>query len=233
MKAELRHYGKSQSPVVIIDGFSGVAERVAEMADALAPFDKAGNYYPGVRRNITPADNPAFLYVEQVCRAATRFVGSAFKVDGFNLLGASFSVVATDPADLEMPQRAPHFDSVDPFYIALLHYLRVPDGSGTAFYRQRSTNIERVTAENLDLFVETAKSEMGTLPDDSGYILGSNALFEEVGRIDAVPDRMVMYQGSFLHSGIIPPEMIFSDDPRKGRLTANLFIRAYRTKVHA
>ena len=233
MKAELRHYGESQSPVVVIDGFSGVADRVADMAVALAPFDKAANYYPGVRRNITPSDNPAFLYVEQVCRAATRFVGSAFGVDGFNLLGASFSLVTTNPADLEMPQRAPHFDSVDPYYIALLHYLRVPDGTGTAFYRQRSTNIERVTAENLDQFVETAKAEMGTLPEDSGYILGSNGLFEEIGRVEAVPDRMVMYHGSFLHSGIIPPGMILSEDPREGRLTANLFIRAYRTKVHA
>ena len=233
MKAELRRFGESQSPVVVIDDFSGVAESIAQMADALAPFEMASNFYPGVRRKITESDNPANLYVEQTCRAAAQFVGGAFEVDGFNLLEASFSVVTTAPSRLKPQQRAPHFDSVDPNYIALLHYLRVPAGTGTAFFRQRSTNIERVTAANLDLFVDTARAEMSQFPQDSGYIAGSNALFEEVGRIEAVPDRMLMYQGSFLHSGIIPTDMPLNSDPREGRLTANLFIRAYRSPVHA
>ena len=35
--------------------------------------------------------------------------------------------------------------STDQKYFALLHYLRVPQGTGTAFYRQRSTGIECVT----------------------------------------------------------------------------------------
>src|SRR5256885_8792614 len=52
-------------------------------------------------------------------------------------------MVTTRPSDLSPAQRAPHFDSPDPRYYALLHYLRVPPGSGTAFYRQRSTGIER------------------------------------------------------------------------------------------
>jgi hypothetical protein len=233
VKAELRRFGESQSPVVVIDEFSGVAETIAQMADALAPFEVASNFYPGVRRKITEADNPANRYVERTCQLAAQFVGGAFDVDGFNLLEASFSIVTTAPSRLKPQQRAPHFDSVDPNYIALLHYLRVPDGTGTAFFRQRSTNIERVTAANLDLFVDTARAEMSRFPEDSGYIAGSNALFEEVGRIEAVPDRMLMYQGSFLHSGIIPTNMPLNSDPRHGRLTANLFIRAYRSPADA
>jgi hypothetical protein len=233
VKAELRRFGESQSPVVVIDGFSGVAETIAKMADALAPFEQASNFYPGVRRKIMEADNPANLYVERTCQLAAQFVGGAFDADGFNLLEASFSIVTTAPSRLKPQQRAPHFDSVDPNYIALLHYLRVPEGTGTAFFRQKSTNIERVTADNLDLFVDTVKAEIRQLPADSGYISGSNPLFEEVGRIEAVPDRMLMYQGSFLHSGIIPPTMPLNSDPRQGRLTANLFIRAYRSPVHA
>jgi hypothetical protein len=109
--------------------------------------------------------------------------------------------------------------------LALLHYLRVPAETGTAFYRQRSTGIERVTKSNLELFVETAKADVATLPPDSGYICGSNHFFEEIGAIEAVPDRLIIYQGSLLHSGIIPPLMALSADPRLGRLTANLFVQ--------
>lgn len=37
-------------------------------------------------------------------------------------------------------------------------------------------------------------------------------------------DRVVIYRGSLLHSGIIPPGAELSSDPRYGRLTANLFV---------
>jgi hypothetical protein len=36
---------------------------------------------------------------------------------------------------------------------------------------------------------------------------------------------MLIYQGSLLHSGVIPPDMPLSADPREGRLTANIFVR--------
>ena len=109
----------------------------------------------------------------------------------------------------------------------MLHYLRVPEGSGTAFYRQRSTGIERVTDKNVDTFVRTAQADAAGLPKDSGYIHGSDAFFEQIGAVEAVPDRLVIYQGSLLHSGIIPEGMTFSADPRVGRLTANIFVRGH------
>ena len=131
------------------------------------------------------------------------------------------------PTELSPPQRCPHFDSTDQKYYALLHYLRVPPGSGTAFFRQRSTGIERVTETNLSAFVGTAKAEVTRLPPEAGYIHGSNALFEQIGEIEAIPDRLIIYQGSLLHCGIIPKDMNFSSDPREGRLTANLFVRGH------
>jgi hypothetical protein len=136
-------------------------------------------------------------------------------------------MVTTPPSDLSPPQRAPHFDSPDPKYYALLHYLRVPPGSGTAFYRQRSTGIERVTEANIATFVTTAEREAALLAPDSGYISGSDEFFEQIAAVEAVPDRMLIYQGSLLHSGIIPPAMSFTADPRDGRLTANLFVRGH------
>jgi hypothetical protein len=227
VKPELRRVGNCQAPVVVIDDFSGDAEGLVAIAQALAPYDDAGNYYPGLRRIITEADEAANLYVERTCEAAAQFVAGAFDVDGFDLVEASFSMVTADPAELRPAQRAPHFDSTDQKYFALLHYLRVPEGTGTAFYRQRSTRIERVTEVNVSTFVRTADAEAAMLPAGSGYINGSNDFFEQIDAVEAIPDRLIIYQGSLLHSGIIPADMNLSPDPRIGRLTANFFLRGH------
>ena len=214
--------------MVVVDDFSGDAERVARLAEALAPFpDETASYYPGVRRLIAEADTDAYRYVEETCERAAQFIAGAFDVDGFDLLRSSFSMVSTKPSELSPPQRAPHFDSTDQKYYALLHYLRIPAGTGTAFYRQRSTGIERVTEANLGRFSRAAQTESMRLPVDSGYIHGSDQYFEQIGAVEGVADRLIIYQGSLLHSGIIPPEMSFSADPREGRLTANIFVRGH------
>jgi hypothetical protein len=228
VKPELRRVGSSQSPIVVIDDFTGDPDRIARMAGALGPFPEVGSgYYPGVRRVIKEVDAFAWTYLTHACEGAAQFIAGAFDVDGFELLEGSFSMVTSRPADLRSAQRAPHFDSTDQNYYALLHYLRVPPDSGTAFFRQRSTGIERVTDENVDAFVRTARRETAALGTDAGYIRGSNDHFEQIAAIEAVPDRMIIYQGSLLHSGIIPEDMNFSADPREGRLTANIFVRGH------
>lgn len=213
--------------MVVIDEFSGCAGEIVEIAAGLAPYPVHANYYPGVRRVITGADEAADAYVAETCERAAQFIGGAFDIDEFDLLEASFSIVSTPPGQLSRPQRAPHFDTTDQKHLALLHYLQLPEGSGTAFYRQRKTGIERVTEANVGLFVRTAQADAAALPPDSGYISGSDAFYEQIGAVEAVPDRLVIYQGSLLHSGIIPPGMSFSADPREGRLTANLFVRGH------
>jgi Family of unknown function (DUF6445) len=228
VKPELRRIGALQSPVVVIDEFTGNVEAVARLADALAPYPfSRDGYYPGIRKLIRREDLDADAYVERLCEEAAQFIAGAFEFDSFDLVEASFSMVTTAPGRLAEPQRMPHFDSTDAKYLALLHYLRVPDGTGTAFYRQGSTGIEVVTDDNCAEFLRVAQAEAKQMPPESGYIYGSNDFFEQVGAVEAVPDRLVIYQGSLLHSGIIPPGMNFSTDPREGRLTANIFVRGH------
>ena len=224
MTAQLLRVGESQSPVVIVDDFSGAAEQVARIADSLAPFPPSGSYYPGVRRMIGDADGEAYAYVLNVCERAAPFIGGAFDLEGFRLTEASFSVVATPPGQLLAEQRIPHFDTFEPNQLALLHYLRVPAGTGTAFYRHRTTGIERVTRENRDRYLSESGRELDRLDRGSGYISGSDRFFEQIGKVDAVADRLIIYHSTLLHSGIIPPGMPFSPDPGQGRLTANLFV---------
>src|SRR4029077_20409681 len=97
------------------------------------------------------------------------FIGGAFEVGGFDLHEASFSVVTTPPGQLQEVQRRPHFDSSDQNLLALLHYLRVPRESGTAFYRHRSTGIERITNGNLKRFLDASERELKTSPPGPGY----------------------------------------------------------------
>lgn len=226
MKPELRRVGATQSPIVVIDDFSGDVAAIIAMAESLAPFPHVrSGYYPGLRRMIERTDTEADAYVERTCEVAGQFIAGAFDFDSFDLIEASFSIVSTEPEDLRPAQRAPHFDSPDPAHLALLHYLRVPAASGTAFYRQRATEIERVTDANVDEFVAVATRSAAALPHGAGYIQGSDPFYEQIGVVEAVPDRLVIYQGSLLHSGIIPDGVPLSADPREGRLTANLFVR--------
>lgn len=226
MAPELLRIGAHSSPVVVIDDFSGDIAPAVDAAAALAPFGRVtGNYYPGLRRVLAEADGAAWDYVRRTMEAVAPFVGGAFDVDGFDLGEASFSIVTDPPETLEPPQRAPHFDSTDPGYLAVLHYLSDVPGTGTAFYRQRSTGIERVDPGNVDAFVAAARRESANL---YGYTGGSNLWFDQLAAIEARPDRLIVYQGCLLHSGIIPPSMAFDSDPRRGRLTANFFVTGYR-----
>ena len=212
--------------MVVIDEFSGRVEDVIAIAEALAPFpDVDSGYYPGIRRMLEPSDGDAAAYVQAACQAVGPFIGGAFNFARYSLLEASFSIVTRRPDELQPVQRAPHFDSPDEKYLAVLHYLRVPEGSGTAFFRHRSTGIERVTEANVDRFVSAAKADAARLSPDSGYMQGSDDYYEQIGTVEAVPDRLVIYQGALLHSGIIPPGMELTADPKRGRLTANLFVR--------
>ena len=223
MKPARFHVGTSNSPVVTIDGFADPTPWIG-LAAAMAPFPpSAGTYYPGLRRVIGPGDVAAWEATAQLLEDAAPFIGGGFDFEGFELLEASFSLVTAAPETLDPAQRAPHFDSTDPAYLALLLYLA--ETPGTAFYRQRATGIETVSAENLPVFVAAAKRESAGL---SGYTAGSNAHFEQIGAVAGHAGRLAIYQGRLLHSGIIPDNHDFSTDPRVGRLTLNLFVRGKR-----
>ena len=210
-------------PVVVVDGLTGDLPAIRALAASLAPFPAGPHFYPGVRRVIDERDALAWSYVQRTVEAAAPFVAGAFDCDGFDLLDASFSIVTTPADKLAPQQRAPHFDETDPDLIAMIHYLGDVTGSATAFFRHRATGIERVSDANLSTYVGTARNESA-----SGYIQGSNSHYEELHRVEACADRLLIYQGSLLHSGIIPPTMPLDADPLVGRLTANFFLKVAR-----
>ena len=212
-------------PVVIVDDASGQPDAVRALAAALAPFPPAPNHYPGVRRIIDEGDGAAWDYAHALAAAAAPFIAGAFDCEAFDLLEASFSIVTTPPGALTPPQRAPHFDGTDPDLVAMVHYLADVPGSGTAFFRHRVTGIDQLTDANVDAYVDLARLEGMTT---TGYVQGSDRFYDMLFRADARLDRLLIYRGSMLHSGIIPPDMPLDPDPLKGRLTANYFLKLTR-----
>jgi hypothetical protein len=221
LKPQLHRLGVGH-PLVVVDQISGDLGAVRALAAALAPFPPAPHFYPGVRRVLDEADI-AWTYARSLVEAASPFVAGAFDCEAFDLVEASFSIVTTAPTDLAPPQRAPHFDGTDPDLVAMLHYLGDFPGSGTAFFRHRATGIEAVTEANLSTYVGAARTELAT-----GYVQGSNAHYDELHRVEARADRLLIYSGNLLHSGIIPSAMPLDADPLHGRLTANYFLRLTR-----
>lgn len=215
----LHRVGRGGIPVVTVDHAWPDPAGVLAQATALAPFPPAGHHYPGVRRVIATHD-PAFGYVEALLESIAPYLAGAYDIAAFDLIEASFSAVTTAPAALDPVQRAPHFDATDPGHFAVMHYLR--DTAGTAFYRHRASGIEQVSDANLPMYLAHARREV----PPAGYITDTNAHYQSIGAVAGLANRLVIYPGSLLHSGVITPETPLSADPALGRLTTNIFIRA-------
>jgi hypothetical protein len=220
MRASLHHLGDTRTPVVTIDDVWGDTAPLIEIAAGLGSFPPAANSYPGLRRAIGSADEGAFAYVNALLERAAAYICRAFRVTGFRIADASFSLITTPATDLATQQRAPHFDCVESNRLALLHYL-VPT-AGTAFYRHRATGIEHITADVVERYVDIAKTQAAATP--ARYVTGSNEYYEQIGMIEGHRDRLAIYPGNLLHSAVIASDASLSDDPRTGRITSNIFV---------
>ena len=221
LRPALHKFGAAQTPVVVIDNFCSDLASIIAAATTLAPFPPAGNHYPGLRRVIQPTDS-AYAYVEDMLERVAPFIGGAFDVDRFELVEASFSMVTCPPERLSTVQRAPHFDSTEDGYFAVMHYLS--ETAGTAFYRHRATATERVTNAGLNAYIAAAQRESARAA--ASYIVDSNDYYERIGAVTGYRNRLVIYPGNLLHSGLILPGSALSSDPQQGRLTTNIFVKA-------
>jgi hypothetical protein len=210
--------GAEAEPVLVIDDALAEPAALVDAAAAatFAPAWGPEGGYPGVRAP-APLD-----YVGQVSRALLPVM-----VDGFGLppcglrrAECSFSLVTLPPERLHATQRAPHVDTTDPWQFAILHYLCDARFGGTAFYRHRATGYAALTPERWDRYAAVRGGE----PAADGYVAGDDAAFAEIGRVDAAFNRLVIYRSRLLHSGVIAAPELLSEDPRRGRLTANIFL---------
>ena len=212
-------FGNDKQPIVCVDHVLSDPQAVVNIA-AHHEYFAIGPFYPGVRAAVServamPLVQPLLPFLEQTF-GLTRPPG---------FMECFLSLLTAQAAELTPIQRFPHFDGTEAFRLAVLLYLDSAEATGTAFYRQRATGFESVDATRFDEYricLEQGVAQHG-LPN-AGYIGGDSALFERVYTVAGRFNRMVIYRGNVLHCADIPAEFVPDNDPRKGRLTLNLFL---------
>ena len=222
--------GLEGEPLLILEEAVEHAEGLVDIAAGSAIFADAAsggdNFYPG-RLAPAPLD-----YVGALGRALDPLIREAYGLRGVALRHAScnFALATLGPDQLGLAQRLPHVDTVDPLQFAVLHYLCDPKLGGTAFYRHRSTGYETLTPDRLEPYRSSLDRELAAAPPGPVYVNGDTAQFVRTRLVEAVFNRIIVYRSRLLHSGHIPLPQALSPDPRKGRLTANIFL-TYRPTV--
>jgi hypothetical protein len=215
----VHQFGREREPVVVIDGFSGIAGELLAAGRA-AEYQPGGAAYPGIRAWAEPA------YLD---RRRDLMFAIMQRVFGFTQVAcevSTFSLVTLAEAELSPVQRRPHYDAASGDLVAVMHYLLDTESGGTAFYRHRRTGFEAITATRETAYhaaVAEDDREYGAPPPR--YHHGDSDRYEMIGEVAARPDRLVLYRGRQLHSGVIPDPTALSADPARGRLTINMFLR--------
>jgi hypothetical protein len=215
--------GEEKTPVITIDDPILSTDELIDDAARRANFSSENQLaYPGVRADLP--DDYARVLVPELISLATN-VYEIPRSYSHRLIHQLFSLVSQQPQDLELLQRVPHIDDRSPYYFASVHYLNPGEHAGTGFFRHRPTAYERITEDRYPSYVQAASAHVETngLPAQK-YINASDDHFELIGEVEYRPNRMAIYPGNLLHSGLIQPDRDISDDPGSGRLTANLFL---------
>jgi hypothetical protein len=218
-KVSVRPMGLEREPLVIIDQFSGIADQLLQLGRA-AQYQHAGASYPGIR---SWAD-PSYLDLRRALMMQVMQQVFGFS-KGVRLDASTFSLVTLAEEELSPLQRIPHYDHAGGEVIAIMHYLLGPESGGTAFYRHRRTGFETITPDREDVYnAALAADERAHGMPPGHYYHGDSAWFEMIDEVEALPDRLVLYRGRQLHSGVIPDPAKLSSDPQRGRLTINMFL---------
>ena len=216
---QVRRVGTLQTPLISIDEFAvdtrGLIEQACQASD-YAP--EASSRYPGLRAKLPPA------YVRTVLDQLFPLLVQAYQVPqelNMKPVNAVFSLITTAESVLAPGQCVPHFDSPRPHYLAILHYLNPGPFCDTGLFRHRATGLERIGEDTLEEYNRARQAED---PPAQAYVKGSTAQFELYERIEYRANRLVVYPGGLLHSGLVNPAVDIDPEPRSGRLTANIFV---------
>ena len=205
--------------MLVIDDFAADPDALVDHAAALAPFPPAQQtFYPGLRAPVPMG------FVQAVHDYMAPALQAVFGLAGQSVVsgGWEFSLVTTPPKALTLRQRLPHIDSTNPGNLALLLYLAPEGQGGTSFYRHRSTGFETIGEARFDASEAALAAEAAEHPP-SGYICGDTPIFERIADYAPVFNRLIAYRSQGLHAASLAPGFVGAADPRKGRLTLNLF----------
>lgn len=217
-RVTVHRVGAEGEPVVVVENF--VADPAALVDKArTAPFERIGQFYPGVRAPVPPDYlDAAFNVLRPIL---IQVFGCRMQI---SFTRALYSMMTDPPGQLQLAQCVPHVDSVDADSLAVLHYL-CTDAGGTSFYRHRATGFETITLSRQRVYLDQLQVDFERLGAPSpGYISGDTPIFERIGGWPAVYNRALIYRGSLLHCATVLKDTILSADIDQGRLTIASFL---------
>lgn len=217
--------GEEKTPVIVIDDYAKDCAPVLQHAcQQNYTFDKSG-YYPGLR---APAPKSYVFSLLKSIYETLRDVYAVPSTYEFKPRLGYYSLVSLPPEELSLLQRIPHFDSNNSYYLAVLHYLNPGNFGGTAFFRHKPTGFERIGNARVDEYIRSVQDCFSHSGEpESKYIAGNTEQYEICDTVDYQQNRLVIYPGSLLHSGMVDPSVDVNADPQSGRLTGNIFVEFY------
>ena len=214
--------GNNQTPVLIIDDFAADVPALLNHA-ASADFQQdAHSYYPGIRAMLPRP------YVIAVLNAVYQWIYQVYQIPLDRRLKPQdiyYSLITTAETDLRPLQCLPHFDSTDPYYFALLHYLSPEPHGGTGLFRHRPTSLEQIMLDDQARYFQAAQQHLSLHGSPAQrYCVQSDDHFELYQTLAYRQNRLVIYPGNLLHSSLVNPATDIAASIEGGRLTANIFI---------
>ena len=218
------YMGNENNKVICFDNFLANPELLVSAAEQseFTPYPMAVQRkgYPGLR---TPA--PA-MYGKLLRDQVVDVIKKEFEISAgsqLTMLQEAMCLMTLPAAELGPLQTIPHFDAINPRFFATLLYLCGEEHGGTAFYRHNRTGFEAITPERSDDYLDSCCEELNGFRREKKYFSDSDQFFTKIGFIPARFNRLVVYQGCLLHSPNILSPISISSDPKRGRLTANVF----------
>lgn len=218
------YVGNENNKVIYFDNFLAnpdVLVEAAVQADFI-PYPTAAQRkgYPGVR-TAAPA-----AYGELLRNKVIEIVQKEYGVPAdcqLSMLQEAMCLMTLPAASLGPLQTIPHFDTSNPYFFATLLYLCGEEHGGTGFYRHNRTGYEAITPERSEGYLDCCYHELNNHRREKRYFSESDQFFTRVGFIPAKFNRLVIYPGCLLHSPNIVSAASINNNPRTGRLTANVF----------
>lgn len=212
--------GRDRAPILVIEHFAADPDNLVDMAErAFAQTTKLRDGFPGLTTAVP----------EEYALSALEFLRPTL-ARVFDLPpivstgGCDFQVMTTKPENLTESQRIPHIDVPDPDAVASVHFLCAAPFRGTAFYRHKATGFEVLSPDRLPVYQEALSSELRSYRPE-GYFDGDSDCFERIASYEPVYNRLIVFSAASLHSGLAYAGQVFDSDPRRGRLTANMFLQ--------
>ena len=207
----------------IIDDFLLSADSVLHFAKNIAyfnPMHADNSYYPGVRDNM-PEPYIRLLHDFFQQSIIPKLVG---REQSTAIIHKSLiSLVTCLPSQLLTEQKMPHVDSCKSSEYAFVHYLSGQELGGTSIYRYIPKNIVELNEQDEVILDDMLNEVSSKSNEHNGYITDSTSLFEQVLKVEAKFNRLVIYQGNLLHGANLTSKESYSGDTANGRFSITSF----------